>query len=366
MSRWFMVVDIEPLVDPSVPMLRLSPKIRHGRTGQAYRGNLVGAGGTPPYTYAATSGLPAWATLDPVTGEITGTPSGGPAFNEVAFEVTDALGTPFAMNAAIEVFDNIKIVGVFAPAEENIAFSSGLSVAGATGAVTWALTGAVPGLSMNAGTGVLSGTPTTAGKYALTIAATDSLGATTTVSLTFVVAVGLQLDPPISNWYAFVGADFFAQLTVTGGVAPYQFRVNAGTPLPDGITLDPNTGVLKGVPTTQGASPIVTLHVDDMLGATSGVFQVFRVIAPRGDMARMCMRSFSGNGAATTFTVTHDFPVGYDVGVSLYLSISSGPRRPVTADFEYVISDGDLDFTFKTAPPATHAFIVVMTGVVTS
>ena len=91
MSRWAMLVDIEPVVDPTATALRISPGAKRGTAGQAYRANANATGGTEPYTYSAVTSLPAWATLDADTGEITGTPT-GEEYTEVELEVEDALG----------------------------------------------------------------------------------------------------------------------------------------------------------------------------------------------------------------------------------------------------------------------------------
>jgi ice-binding like protein/putative Ig domain-containing protein/exosortase sorting signal-containing protein len=56
--------------------------------GIAYSSSLVATGGTPPYTYSITGSLPPGLILDPATGAITGTPTGGVA--SFTAKVTDS------------------------------------------------------------------------------------------------------------------------------------------------------------------------------------------------------------------------------------------------------------------------------------
>ena len=57
-----------------------------------------------------------------------------------------------------------------------------------SGSLTYAATGLPPGLSISASTGVVSGTPATAGTYSTTVTVTDSTGATGTASFTWTVS----------------------------------------------------------------------------------------------------------------------------------------------------------------------------------
>jgi hypothetical protein len=57
-----------------------------------------------------------------------------------------------------------------------------------SGALTYAATGLATGLSINSSTGVVSGTPTTAGTYSTTVTVTDSTGASGTASFTWTVS----------------------------------------------------------------------------------------------------------------------------------------------------------------------------------
>jgi Zn-dependent metalloprotease len=62
-----------------------------------------------------------------------------------------------------------------------------LSASGGAAPYTWSATGLPPGVSLSS-SGTVSGTPTTAGSYAVTVSATDSTGAAGTTSFTFTVA----------------------------------------------------------------------------------------------------------------------------------------------------------------------------------
>ena len=136
--------------------------------------------------------------------------------------------------------------------EVNVAYSDQLTVTGGTSPFTWSVgTGPLPpGLTLNASTGLLSGTPTTAGTYSFTVKVTDSSGLSDTEPATVTIIPGpsLSFAAPPGGWTNTV---YGYTLTESGGTAPYTWSVTGSGSLPGGISLSP-AGNLSGTPTATG------------------------------------------------------------------------------------------------------------------
>ncbi len=164
------------------PAITLTPAtLPAGTAGVAYSQTFGASGGIAPYTFAVSSGaLPAGLTLTSA-GVLSGTPTAAGTFN-FSVTVTDrTTGTPgTATNAYTLVISAPTIVvnpATLPAATQSLAYSQQLTATGGTAPYTFAVsTGTLPaGLTLST-SGLLSGTPTTAGTFAFTVRATDALG----------------------------------------------------------------------------------------------------------------------------------------------------------------------------------------------
>src|SRR5205807_1098765 len=138
----------------------------------------------------------------------------------------------------------------------NNAYSATLSATGGSGTYTFVISaGSLPSwLALNAGAGVLSGTPTTTGTFSFTTPRSSDLNTTLTGSQAYTLNVNAASSltvSPTTLANAIANSAYSATLSATGGSGTYTFAVSAGS-LPSWLALNAGTGVLSGTPTTTG------------------------------------------------------------------------------------------------------------------
>src|ERR1019366_3163248 len=126
-------------------------------------------------------------------------------------------------------------------------------VSGGTLPLTWTLAaGTLPAsITLNSATGLISGTPTTAGTSSFTIQVTDANGAPASKPFILIInpapAITTNSLPPGT-----VGAAYSQIVAASGGTPPLSWAVNGGA-LPAGLSLNSGPGQISGTPPTAGA-----------------------------------------------------------------------------------------------------------------
>src|ERR1019366_1873988 len=149
-------------------------------------------------------------------------------------------------------------------------YSATLAATGGTTPYTWLLTsGTLPaGLSLNASTGAITGTPTaTASATALTFLLTDSSSPAQTQSVSLALTIAASGPAPLNITTTSlpngqVGSLYSATLAATGGTTPYTWLLTSGT-LPAGLSLHASTGAITGTPTATASATALTFKLTD-------------------------------------------------------------------------------------------------------
>ncbi|MEQ8329554.1 MAG: putative Ig domain-containing protein, partial [Longimicrobiales bacterium] len=132
-----------------------------------------------------------------------------------------------------------------------VAYNQTLAASGGTGTFTWSIVGgSLPaGLGLDASTGAITGTPTTAGTADFTVSATSgSQSDTQALSITILAPVAVTTTTLPGGRQATAYAQVLA---ATGGTGAFTWSVTAGA-LPGGLSLEPSLGEILGTPTATG------------------------------------------------------------------------------------------------------------------
>lgn len=247
----------------------------NGQAGVSYSQSVSASGGTSTYTYAVTAGaLPAGISLSN-TGALSGTPTASGTFNATVTATDSSTGTgPYTGSRAYSITIAAPSLSLspasVVSASYGVAYSQTFTAGGGTAPYSYTESGSLPsGMTWNAATATLAGTPTQTGTFPFSVTTTDSTGgtgpATKTQNYTLTISAPTIVLAPATVSGGNVGTAYSATLTASGGISPYSFAVTGGS-LPTGISLS-SAGALSGTPTA-GGSFNVTVTATDAHGST--------------------------------------------------------------------------------------------------
>lgn len=269
-----------------------------GTVGVALNYQTVATG--LPRSYS-TAGLPAGLTFNPATGAITGTPTTA-GTTVVTLVATNTVGTDTAF-LTLTVAAPGLIPTITSPSTTNTSGKVGVPlvtyVIEATGVPTnYTATNLPPGLSVNALTGAIDGTPKEVGAWFVALTATNTLGSGTATLLIVVSSpvapVGIPVITSSANAAGTVGDDFPAYLIAASGT-PTSYTASG---LPAGLTLNAATGTISGKATVIGSST-VSIGATNAAGTGTATLTITISALATSRIVNFSARGVSGPGDQT-------------------------------------------------------------------
>jgi Putative Ig domain len=302
--------------------------------GQPCSASVSATGGTPPYSWSVSPALPAGLSLDTTTGAITGTPT-AEGTSSLTFSVIDSSTPKQAAHKALTL--TVKPVPPplsitttsLADGFVGQTYNKPVAATGGTPPLSWSIVapGTLPPvLSLDPGTGVISGTATTAGTFSFNVRVADSGGQADTQALSIIIR---PPTPPtittISLPGGTVGLPYDETLSGNGGTGTLVWSISAGS-LPTNLSIGP-TGTISGTPTIAGTSNF-TVKVTDSLSQfdtqalsitiSSALTITTTSPLPNARVDRSYSRTLQRSGGVSPFTwsVTPPLPAGLNLNPS--------------------------------------------------
>ncbi|HRY14671.1 MAG TPA: putative Ig domain-containing protein, partial [Candidatus Competibacteraceae bacterium] len=338
-----------------------------GTVGLPFNGLVSATGGSAPYTFSILAGrLPNGVSLSS-SGTLSGTPTAVGTF-AVSIQATDSKGVTGTGNFEITIASESPLTITLEGGGAGTVgqpFGSVLAATGGAPPYTFRLVaGSAPGLTLNSN-GTFSGTPTTAGTFALTVEATDSSGLKGTGTVTVTIAeqgggtgepLAVTLNTPPA---ATAGTPYSTVLgTATGGTAPYTWTIESRGNLPTDITLS-STGVLSGTFGAAGTFNFVVRVTDSSNPVQTSIANATITVNPG-----------SGGGGVTPsqltlLTSSPDLPSSGQNPVTLTaIARDAGGvlLQDVTVNFQVRSGDGTLQIVRGTTDETGTAQALLSTG----
>ena len=307
-------------------------------------------GGTPPFDWSQTTGLPTGMTIDGSTGIVHGTPTASGTF-AVTIKAIDTDGVSATRPYTMHINPKPRITGppslpdwtAGAPYQ-----TTTMQLSGGTGPpYLWSQNGLPTGVDIDPASGTISGTPLVAGTFDATIAVTDVAGASDTLTYNNIT---IHPGPGISTTQLDEGEQgrpyYFLLTPTSGGTAPYTWSWD---PQPAGLSLNPDTGEITGTPSSFGTTNI-TVTITDKVGATGNQIYSLVIAKPVAISPSPTLQDWTAgrqypnvqitatDGIPNSYTWSATLPPGLQINPSTGV-VSGTPTTPGTWPVTITVTD---------------------------
>ena len=173
--------------------------------------------------------------------------------------------------------------------EASVSVTTGATDANSGDTLTYSASGLPTGLSINTGTGAITGTPTAAGTYNATVSVSDGNGGSDSESFTWTISANnAPVLSSIGNQSGTIGSAI--SITPMASDADSDSVTWSASSLPSGLSINQTTGAISGTPDTN-QSLSTTVSIDDGYGGTDSetfsftIANTAPVLAMIGDQA---------------------------------------------------------------------------------
>jgi hypothetical protein len=354
------------LVDPLVVV---TPSLPQARFGASYLHSIRASGGEPPFKWSISNGtLPKGMEFDSDTAVLSGAPLMVGSF-PITFTVIESSQSTAQALLSKKVLTLVVVkpinftTSTLPEAVQGVALAAQLSATTLYPPLNWFVIGRLPsGVTLNATSGMLSGTPSINGTYNLTIQVKDAAQQTSEKPFTFTVFAPLNITTSVLR-SGIVGRDYEAQIGAIGGKPPLTWYLNSSTT--SGVTISNSTGLLRGRVLASGPFSLILVVKDSLSQIArktlflniSNVLNITNSSLPFGIQGKLYSATIRASGGKFPFTwMTNSFlPPGLTFNAET-ATLSGIPTTNGTFFLDFSVKDiesqyAQRTFVFNVVPP---------------
>ncbi|WP_295515122.1 autotransporter domain-containing protein [uncultured Pseudomonas sp.] len=304
-------------------------------------------------TSVAVASLPTHGTATASGLSITYTPAAGYAgADSFSYTATNASGTSAAATVTLSVS---AVALTFTPASGALpagqvgsGYSTSLQAAGGAAPYRYAATGLPAGVALDAASGQLSGTPTAAGTYSVSVTATDNAGNTGSASYSLTIGVAAPVAAATSATVAANSSNNVVTLALSGGAATSVAVVSAPS---HGVAVASGTSIRYTPNASYAGSDSFTYSASNASGTSAAASVSITVTAsalvltpaagalPAASVGSAYRQVFSATGGVSPYSFS---AAGLPAGLSLDASsgsLSGTPTSMGSTSFSITVTD---------------------------